>query len=172
MSINKNKELLPYYEKARELLSYNPDTGFFTWKVKVAKNIKVGDKAGSENNHGYIQIQVNGKLLLAHRLSWYFIHNELPNVIDHINHTKDDNRIINLRFCTQAENLRNQGKQSNNTSGYKGVSWHKPSRKWVAKININGKRKYLGSFNCPKEASEAYENKAKELFGEFYINNN
>ena len=71
MSKNKNEELSPYYKKAKELLSYNPDTGFFTWKVKVAKKIKIGDKAGTRDSYGYIQIKVNGKKISAHRLAWY-----------------------------------------------------------------------------------------------------
>ena len=167
MCNNKNKELSPYYKKAKELLNYNPDTGVFTWKVSK-RGVKFGAKAGTISSHGYVRIKVAGKILSSHRLAWYFIHNEFPNIIDHINGVKDDNRIINLRSCTQAENMRNTGKQNNNTSGYKGVSWSNEKRKWRVQIYTNNKNKHLGYFDSAKEASEAYEAKTKELYGEFY----
>ncbi len=167
MSKNKNEELLPYYEKAKELLDYNPDTGVFTWKVNkgVAKK---GFSAGYRDTKGYIQIKINGKSLRGHRLAWFFIYKKLPNIIDHIDENPSNNIIRNLRSCTNAENQRNRGVPSNNKSGYKGVCWYKCKNKWISRISHNGKLIYLGLFNCPKEASEAYENKAKELYGEFY----
>ena len=58
-------------------------------------------------------------------------------------------------------------KPSSNTSGYKGVSWYKRDRKWQAGIKVNGKFIYLGLFNDPKEAHEAYIKAAKKHFGEF-----
>lgn len=87
--------------------------------------------------------------------------------VDHINETRSDNRKSNLRKATRSENLRNQGKYKNNTTGFKGVLWHKINKKWTAQIQIYGKGKHLGCFNTPEEASKAYEKAALELHGEF-----
>tara|TARA_R110001632_G_scaffold194731_1_gene316180 strand:+ start:270 stop:815 length:546 start_codon:yes stop_codon:yes gene_type:complete len=169
MCINKNEELLPYYERAKEVLNYNEQTGIF---VRFIKSRNTYEEAGVINGSGYrqISISVNGnrKILRAHRLAWFMAYGELPNIIDHIDHNKLNNRISNLRSCTHQQNKFNQGKYSNNTSGFKGVSFRKPNKKWMAQIAQDGKIIYLGSFNCPQEASRAYEAKARELFGDYY----
>jgi len=87
--------------------------------------------------------------------------------VDHINHNTLDNRKKNLRFCTASQNGMNRGKQKNNKSGYKGVSWHEGDRKWRARISMTGKTIFLGNFNNKKEAVEAYDEAAKKYHGEF-----
>lgn len=89
---------------------------------------------------------------------------------DHINGDGLDNRRSNLRVCSRSENLRNTGIGKNNNSGYKGVSWAKDKRKWLAQIMVNGKYIRLGYFLSPADASEAYIDAAKDLHGEFYKN--
>lgn len=76
--------------------------------------------------------------------------------VDHINGDKLDNRKINLRVCTHSQNQINRGKQKNNTSGFKGVYPQKQSKKYRAKISVNGKEYHLGYFDCPIEAAKAY----------------
>lgn len=78
-----------------------------------------------------------------------------------------DNRRANLRVCTSAENLQNTGKYNTNTSGFKGVSWHKSHKKWVAQIQVNNKKIHLGYFNSPEEAHAVYCRFALELHGTF-----
>lgn len=172
MCINKNEELLHYYKKAKDSLNYNHETGEFKWARSVANSVKIGDKAGSIDKSGYIRIRltINGvkKSLASHRISWFIVHGELPNVIDHINGTRDDNRISNLRSCTNQQNILNQGLQKSNNSGFRGVYFVKSSKKWAAQIKFKGKNFYLGQFKHSNEASKAYEEKAKELHGEFY----
>lgn len=91
--------------------------------------------------------------------------------VDHINHDTLDNRKINLRFCDKSTNGMNRGANKNNKSGYKGVSWSKEDNRWTAHINktIDGKYKqfFIGNFQTKELAAEAYNKKAKELFGEF-----
>ncbi len=86
---------------------------------------------------------------------------------DHINGNTLDNRRANLRLATYSQNLRNQKRARHNTSGYKGVGWHKASGKWRAYIQFNGKHISLGYFDTPESAYEAYKKGALEYFGEF-----
>jgi len=86
---------------------------------------------------------------------------------DHINMDGLDNRRVNLRIATHVENGRNRGKQANNTSGYKGVRWHKHAKKWQARIEVNGKCKHLGYFIAPEDAARRYDKAARKYHGEF-----
>lgn len=87
--------------------------------------------------------------------------------VDHKSTDGLDNRRENLRTATQSQNLCNRGKNRNNTSGHKGVTFHKERGKWMAQIILNGKRNYLGLFKDKQEAADAYSSKAAELHGEF-----
>lgn len=88
-------------------------------------------------------------------------------LIDHINGDGLDNRRANLRQATHAENMRNRRIGSNNTSGFKGVSLHKASGRWVAQICADNVRHHLGYHDTPTEAAIAYDAAARELHGEF-----
>lgn len=87
--------------------------------------------------------------------------------IDHIDGDRLDNRKCNLRIATNQQNNCNRGPQSNNTSGYKGVSWNKTMKKYEAYIKYNNKKISLGFFNDKEEAASIRDKKAKELHKEF-----
>jgi len=77
------------------------------------------------------------------------------NVVDHKNGDRSDNRWCNLRDCTQSVNIQNlKGPRRDNRSGYLGVSPN--GKRWNAMIRVNKKRHYLGTFDTPSEAYEAY----------------
>jgi hypothetical protein len=134
---------------------YNKNTGIISRRGLVA---------GGKNTHGYWQIGFKNKTYLAHRLAWILHYGDWPSGnIDHINGNKLDNRIVNLRVATQAENLKNRALAKKNTSGCHGVEWHKVAKKWTARITHNGTREYLGIFskkefaiNARKEAEKIY----------------
>jgi hypothetical protein len=141
-------------QRLKERLSYDPDTGIFVWNATQKQ-------AGTKNSR-YVQIAIDRKIYYAHRLAWMYMFDSFPALnIDHINNNKKDNRITNLRLVTVSENGQNRGKQLNNTSGYKGVSWAKKSKKWEACIRKNGKTIHLGFFINIEDAYECYKQAAK-----------
>jgi hypothetical protein len=87
--------------------------------------------------------------------------------VDHIDNDRTNNNINNLRWVSNQENSMNRSMKSNNTSGYKGVCFHKNTNKWQARIMINGKQKHLGRFTNKEDAIEIRKRKAKEVFGEY-----
>jgi hypothetical protein len=78
-----------------------------------------------------------------------------PDELDHINGDKGDNRIVNLREVTRAENNKNKSRYKQNSSGFTGVGWHKVTKKWAAKIRVDGRDYHLGVFASIEAAKEA-----------------
>jgi len=85
---------------------------------------------------------------------------------DHINNNGLDNQLENLRMVTKSQNQMNS-KSRKNDFIYKGISWHKASKKWEVQISLNKKSIYIGLFDNPRYAAMAYDINAKALFGEF-----
>lgn len=106
---------------------------------------------------------VRGRLILMHRV----ILNAPDGVfVDHVDHDGLNNCPPNIRLSTNAENGRNIGKQSNNTSGFKGVSWFSPGNKWVAKVSVNGEVKMRYCLE-KLDAARAFNELALKYHGEF-----
>jgi hypothetical protein len=111
-----------------------------------------------------------------HRLAMILSgHNINGLVVDHINRDKFDNRVVNLRVCTKAQNTRNKIMNYRNKTGFYGVSIFNSNRykikkiRYKAQITYNGKAIYLGVFDDPVEAAKAYNKKAKK-FGFYNLN--
>ena len=160
-----------FYQRAKESLDYDPDTGELTWKIRPAQRVNVGDKAGGLTVYGYLQtrIKVNGvsKKIKNHKIAWFIVNGDVPEFLDHINCIRSDNRISNLRACTASDNAHNSRIPKNNTSGYKGVSWQEQRKKWQATIGLNNKYIHLGRFDSALEAHQAYCKAADKYHGEF-----
>lgn len=153
-------------EEVNYILTYHPDTGLFIAKLDRAR-IKSGDVCGAIIETGYVRIGINWNYYYGHRLAWFLMTGEWPKCIDHRNGIRSDNRWENLRLATNVENHRNKSILSNNTSGYKGVRRTATPGKWTAAIKVGPKQTYLGTFDCPKKAHEAYMRETKKFFGEF-----
>ena len=156
----------------KELIHYDADTGLFT-RISSPYKHRIGVINTCANHRdGYFEIGLFGKTYKSHRLAWLYIHGCLPkDDIDHVNRDKLDNRLVNLREASRSQNKQNIGRQRNNTSGFKGVSYHKYNRKWRATIDIDDNRINLGYFSTPESASMAYEEAAKTLHAKFYYKN-
>lgn len=154
-------------EKIKEHLNYNPETGVFIWIKRTGRRAIIGRSAGALNRTGYIQITLNGKSYLAHRLAFVYMTGDCPLVTDHINRKKDDNRWDNLRDSNFNLNASNRVRYKNK-SGFLGVILrHSPKKTpYMAQITINGKVNCLGYYRTGEEAHEAYKTKAMEVFGE------
>jgi len=140
-------------ERLKELLHYDPDNGLFTWNKRMGGSAKKGKVAGTAHSGGYIQIRIDKKIYLAHRLAFLYIEGYMPeNEVDHVNRIKDDNRWCNLRHVSRSCNARNTSICGNNKSGVTGVSQWKAGNKWRAIITVLGINKHLGIFKSFEEA--------------------
>ena len=132
------------------LLRYDPETGYFFWLIKPAKQIAKGAIAGRgnrKNKYGYHRVRIFSVLYRQHQLAWLYVHGVWPEEdIDHINGNGLDNRIVNLRSVSHKENGKNCKLSKNSTTGINGVSFAKNCDKYYAYIDVDGERESLGYF--------------------------
>lgn len=154
----------------KEILSYDKTTGIFLW-ISYRLGV-VNDGVAGTTINGYNSITIDQTKYPAHRLAWLYEYGEFPTgLIDHINQTKKNNRIENLRICDKSQNAANSKIRSDNKSGYKGVSWNKRDQKWEAYATHKSKKFNLGCFSDIIDAAKAYNGKALDLFGEYALLN-
>lgn len=158
------------YERATELFHYDPETGLIRWIKKTSKysRVTVGSIAGCPNSEGYRYIRVDGKLIKSHNIAWLIMTEVWPEFeVDHEDRDPSNNKWDNLRSATRSLQMANTRIRGDNTSGVRGVSYHNRIKKWYAYITLNGKTKSLGYRDTLEEASDLYDEKAQEYFGEF-----
>ena len=158
----------------KEIIDYNPDTGKFYWKErkndKRFSSVHAGKEIPYQATHrNGVAIRKDGKKvkIFHHHLAWCIFYGEWPDrslVIDHINGDFYDNRIVNLRLVTVAENSRNRKLSRNNNSGHQGVYFNKKNSNWIAAIYKDSKKIHLGNF-ASKDGAIAARKAAEIKYG-------
>lgn len=142
--------------RLKELLHYDPDTGLFTWRRDQNNRAKKGTIAGTKALNKYVRISIDGRIHLAHRLAWLWMTGAPPAFeIDHRDGCKHNNVFSNLRDIEHGANQQNQRKPQS-ASGYIGVTWDARTRKYMARLQVAGRRVHIGRFSSAEQAHLAY----------------
>jgi hypothetical protein len=155
-------------ERLKEMFDYREDGNFVRKKTGVVVACNPTPK------HRYLRLSVIGKPQALHRMIFLYHHGYLPKVTDHIDGNRLNNRIENLRACTQSENCLNSKHRATSTSPYKNVYLAKHSKNnpkyspdwkenWVVSITVNKKRQYVGSFE-DVELADLVATEARDLY--------
>lgn len=153
----------PTYEYISGLLSYNSEAGEFL-------SLRTGKRKASYRRSGYVLIDLCNVAFSAHRLAWLLTHREWPSGnLDHINGDKADNRISNLRIASVAQNAQNRPVRTRYLSKciYLENSKKKRIKKFLVRVQANGKRHHIGRFRTEEEAKVAAVSAIKRLHGKF-----
>lgn len=175
-------KVTPDYVK--ECFEYDPSSGKLTWKERpphhfptdrgwrIFNRCYAGNETGSKDNMGYLIVLIGGRPYPAHRVIWAWMKGEWPpEMVDHINGVRDDNRWCNLRKATREENRWNSFIRKDNSTGVKGVG--KPVIRadgrpaWRAVIRVNKVVKHLGYFASKEDAAKVVKEAREKLHGEF-----
>ncbi len=139
---------------------------FRAWNTKYA-NMEAGCFEKKKTGIRCV-INFNGVTIYRYHVVWALNHGEwAPGEIDHEDRDSSHDHIDNLRLATSSQNHANSRIRSNNTSGYKGVTWSSVQNKWQAQISVNNHLMYLGCFEDIDEAKRVYDAAAIRYFGEF-----
>jgi hypothetical protein len=139
--------------QVRNLFEYRD--GELFWKVFTSPSAPIGSKVGHLASDGYIQTHIKRKFYRNHRIIFLYHHGYLPQYIDHIDGNRSNNQIENLREATKHQNGCNTKINKNNTSGVKGVSWHKKTKKWYVRVSIHRKSISIGYYDSLEDAKIA-----------------
>ena len=157
-------------QRLRQLLHYDEATGIFTWRHS-GRGHAASVRAGCLNPRwGYLYIGIDGRQYRANRLAWLYVYGEWPELpLDHINRNRADDCIGNLRLATKSQNAINAKRRTDNTSGYRGVTFAASRQKWQAQIHQNGHNKFLGYFDDREAAYAVRCDAERKMFGEFAV---
>ena len=134
------------------ILSYDADTGVFTWLVDSGARKCAGSVAGTATSRGVVYISIKRKKYLAHRLAWLYSYGHWPNgTVDHIDGDPSNNRLANLREATAAQQQHNL-RRPKGDNPYIGVHFNKEHGRFAARIN----GKHLGYYSTADDARTAY----------------
>ena len=162
-------------DEVRAALDYNPATGVLTWRHRLERSRHwntryAGTLAGYQTrqaNTSYLQINLNGRKLMGHRLAFLWMTGAMPHEVDHRDMNGLNNSWVNLRSCTRSQNKANRPWQRGAKVETKGVSFTHTGRRYRARIKVMGKEMHLGCFATPEEAHAVYMAAARRAFGEF-----
>lgn len=161
------KEILTA-ERLRELVSYDSENGIFTRRFRTSNRCSQDGRADKlwVGKQKRLRVHLDGIYYWSHRLAWLYVYGAWPvGQVDHKNGDATDNRIDNLRDVTSGVNSQNlhSAHPNNRYSGLLGVSWHAKTKKWSARIQVDGKQTSLGLHFTPQEAHLAYVEAKRKL---------
>ena len=166
---------LPNHQLLTERYNLSPEfpTGL-SFKIQCNNRCKVNAQAGTYNpisKRAYLSI--NGANFKCSRIVYYLATGIDPGVyeVDHIDQNSANNCRTNLRLATRSQNASNMKLRPNNTTGFKGVSWHKARNLFRVTISINQKAKHLAHHICPARLAYTYNQTAIKEQGEFAVLN-
>lgn len=153
---------MPTQERLKELLEYDPETGIFIWSKNASSNVS-GKQAGGRHSEkeAYVRIKVDGHHYLAHRLAWVWMTGNDPGglSIDHKDGDPSNNSFENLRLADEYQQGANKQRRD--------VRYFPRINKWVARLQHQGTRHYLGVHLTKEDALRVIEEKRRELLKEF-----
>lgn len=117
-----------------------------------------------ENDQGYIMTSLRGRSMRMHRM---LVNCKDGDIIDHRNRNRVDNRRCNLRIATRQLNGMNRGANKNSRTGVKGVGFDMKSKRYIARMVVDGMSIHLGTFRTQEEAQMARQKAEERYFGEF-----
>ncbi len=163
--------VMEFVAKLRTSLEYKDGKLFWVSPIPRLKHL-IGRSVSASVRppHGYKYCRLFGRQISEHRLIFAYHYGYLPETVDHIDQNKVNNRIENLRAATRGQNQLNIKKQSNNVSGYKGVSWYK-NKYWRVQIRVNGTSVDVGYFDDKYDAATAYNFAISEIYKDFAVYN-
>lgn len=147
-------------ERLQELLTYDPNTGDFRWKINRGNQVSAGQLAGTKSN-GYVAISIDAKLYRAHRLAFMFMLGRMPLPdldVDHIDRDRSNNAWANLREVSRAKNLRNM-----TAPEHKPPNVNRRGNRWQVTFSVENKTKYFGMYPTIEEAVEVAERVREKL---------
>lgn len=156
-------------ELARKFFDYNPTTGALRWRCNHGKSDRAGNLVRVVSR-SYVQVKLLGSSYAGHRIAWMVQTGEVPpDIIDHANGDKGDNRWANLRAATRSQNAFNTAPQR---SGRKtlpvGVIQHPSTKLYRSKVTQDGATWASPWLATVDEAVRARDVKAVEMYGEFH----
>lgn len=170
----------PDIQTIRESLKYNRDDGTLTWRNRPRRHFKdktawirfnklfAGKAAGCFQNEGYLQVQINGKKLLAHRVVWAMVKGRWPDkVMDHIDGNGLNNRISNLREADLSQNCMNAKRRADAKNVAKGVQRIAKTGNLVVSVGCRGRTVYGGTFSNKRDAIAHAKALRTKLHGAF-----
>lgn len=160
-------------EMVREMFDYREDGKLIRRHSIMGNGNKAGKVVGTTpdgtRSNRYSATKIHGQHWCVHKLIYLYHYGVVPKQLDHINRNTADNRIENLRPASAVQNSCNRKLFSNNTSGCKGVSWMKQSKKWLSYVSVNNKIKRLGLFD-DLELADFVSTEARDLYHGKYAN--
>jgi len=146
---------LPPLEVLKSYYEYHSDTGDLIKIKKTAQRCKIGVPTGSLSSQGYLKVSLKGVSYPVHRICYKLFYGEEPDIIDHIDGDKENNKINNLRSVSYTRNNRNRLK----SKGYTKM----PNGRYRSTIWVNGRNQDIGYFDTEQEAKDAYDTKRRAL---------